>query len=391
MRMIKPMTFTLKTLSGFVASATILLGTFPMSAARHPASAAKRHASAVKRHASAAKRPASSARSAGLVELQLQVLLDRAGFSPGEIDGAGGRNSRKALEAFLASHKLDSGLASGAQSRQALRKALGGDAVEPIVPYTISEEDAAGPFTETIPQDMTEKSKLPGLYYTSVLEELGEKFHSSAALLKRLNPGARFIAGESIRVPNVLIAEPAPPRDAKAAGSQSKPASKPNDAKAAGPRRKPESNSGQNGKPASGGTATIKVVVSKTTSALTVYGNEGKVIFYAPVTSGSEHDPLPLGNWVVTQVRRKPVFNYNPDLFWDAEPASTKAQIPAGPNNPVGVVWIEISKPHYGIHGSPEPGRIGYSESHGCVRLTNWDALRLADLVKEGTPVVFEE
>ena len=391
MRMIKPMTFTLKTLSCFVASATILLGTFPMSAARHPASAAKRHASATKRHASAAKRPASSARSAGLVELQPQVLLDRAGFSPGEIDGAGGRNSRKALEAFLASHKLDSSLASGAQSRQALRKALGGDAVEPIVPYTISEEDAAGPFAETIPQDMTEKSKLPGLYYTSALEALGEKFHSLPALLKRLNPGARFIAGESIRVPNVLIAEPAPPGDAKAAGSQSKPAPKPNDAKAAGPRRKPESNSGQNGKPASGGTATIKVVVSKTTSALTVYGNEGKVIFYAPVTSGSEHDPLPLGNWVVTQVRRKPVFNYNPDLFWDAEPASTKAQIPAGPNNPVGVVWIEISKPHYGIHGSPEPGRIGYSESHGCVRLTNWDALRLADLVKEGTPVVFEE
>ena len=133
------------------------------------------------------------------------------------------------------------------------------------------------------------------------------------------------------------------------------------------------------------------MVVSKKTSALTVYGAQNKIILYAPVTSGSEHDPLPIGNWVVTQVRRNPVFNYNPDLFWDAEPASSKAQIPAGPNSPVGVVWIEISKPHYGIHGAPEPARIGYSESHGCVRLTNWDATRLAGMVKEGTPVVFEE
>jgi lipoprotein-anchoring transpeptidase ErfK/SrfK len=256
-----------------------------------------------------------------------------------------------------------------------LLKALGAAAVEPVVSYTITGEDAAGPFAETIPQDMTEKSKLPGLYYTSVLEGLGEKFHSSPALLKRLNPRARFIAGERIRVPNVLDAKPAAPEAAKAAG----------------PRGKRVSTTGKNGKPVSGGTGAVKVVVSKQTSALTVYDPKDKIVFYAPVTSGSEHDPLPIGNWVVTRVRRNPVFNYNPDLFWDAEPASTKAQIPAGPNSPVGVVWIEISKPHYGIHGAPEPGRIGYSESHGCVRLANWDATRLADLVKEGTPVVFEE
>ena len=135
----------------------------------------------------------------------------------------------------------------------------------------------------------------------------------------------------------------------------------------------------------------VKVVVSKTTSVLTVYDWKGQIIFHAPVTSGSKHDSLPLGNWAVTSVLRNPIFNYAPDLFWDADPADAKAKIPAGPNNPVGVVWIDINKPHYGIHGTPAPGRIGYAASHGCVRLTNWDAARLAGLVKKGTPVVFEE
>ena len=88
---------------------------------------------------------------------------------------------------------------------------------------------------------------------------------------------------------------------------------------------------------------------------------------------------------------RNPIYNYNPDLFWDADPADAKAKIAAGPNNPVGVVWIGINVPHYGIHGTPEPGRIGHSASHGCVRMTNWDATRVADLVRDGTPVVFEE
>jgi lipoprotein-anchoring transpeptidase ErfK/SrfK len=297
----------------------------------------------------AAKRPNRAARSVGPAELQLQVLLDRAGFSPGEIDGGAGPNSRNALAAFQAAR----GLTSGARSRKALLDALGAGTVEPIVSYTITEEDVAGPFIETIPEDMTEKSKLPGLYYTSVLEALGEKFHSAPALLKHLNPRTRFIAGEHIRVPN-LGAEQAAPEAARAAG-------------------------------------VVKVVVSKKTSALTVYDLKGQVIFYAPVTSGSDHDSLPLGNWAVTSVVRNPTFNYNPDLFWDADPTNAKAKIPAGPNNPVGVVWIDINKPHYGIHGTPEPGMIGHSASHGCVRLTNWDALRLASLVTRGTPVVFEE
>ncbi|MGO8735799.1 MAG: L,D-transpeptidase family protein [Terriglobia bacterium] len=320
------MTFTLKTLSHFVASAAILLGT---------------HTSI------AANRPVPSARSGAPTELEMQVLLDRAGFSPGEIDGKVGKNSREALAAFQSAR----GIAPGKRSRKALLEALGAGAVQPIVPYTITGEDAAGPFLKTIPEDATEQSKLAGLYYTSVLEELGGKFHSAQALLKRLNPRARFLAGEHIRVPNVLGAD-------QATRTQ---------------------------------TGAVKIVVSKKASVLMVYDREGQIIFYAPVTSGSDHDPLPFGNWKITDVVRNPTYNYNPDLFWDADQANAKVKIAAGPNNPVGVVWMGINVPHYGIHGTPEAGEIGHSASHGCVRMTNWDATRVADLVKDGTPVVFEE
>ena len=103
----------------------------------------------------------------------------------------------------------------------------------------------------------------------------------------------------------------------------------------------------------------------------------------------ASHDPLPIGEWKVTGVQKNPSFHYNPDLFWDAEPSHSKATIPPGPNNPVGVVWIDLSKEHYGLHGTPEPGNIGHTESHGCVRMTNWDAARVAALVKPGTPVLF--
>jgi len=275
--------------------------------------------------------------------LATQVMLDRAGYSPGEIDGSAGTNTERALAAYT----KNGGNAA----------ALPQDAV---APYTITEQDAAGPFTSMIPPDMMEQAKLPALGYTSIIEALGERFHASPALLKRLNPTAMFVAGEAIQVPNV----------ANGVTPVGPPAGRQNDASSP---------------------AITTVTVQKSSSDLTVTDNAGKVLMYAPVTTGSEHDPLPIGEWKVNGVQHDPKFQYNPALFWDAEPGHSKATIPAGPNNPVGIVWVDITRPHYGLHGTPEPSKIGKTESHGCVRLTNWDALKLASLVKPGTRVVFAE
>ena len=275
--------------------------------------------------------------------LQTQVMLDRAGYSPGEIDGRMGTGTSRALDAFTKNGGTPDA------------------AVSPLVTYKITEEDAATPLTPNIPEDMMEKAKLPALGYSSLAEALGERFHMSPALLKSLNPQATFAAGEEIRVANVADAvQPvAPPRGGRQAD--------PNNP------------------------ATITVTVRKSTSDLVVSDGAGHTLFYAPVTTGSEHDPLPIGEWKVNGVQKNPAFGYNPDLFWDADPTHAKAKIPAGPNNPVGVVWIDISRPHYGLHGTPEPSTVGKTASHGCVRLTNWDAQKLATLVRPGTKVVFAE
>jgi lipoprotein-anchoring transpeptidase ErfK/SrfK len=282
--------------------------------------------------------------------IAFQVLLDRQGFSSGEIDGRIGANTSRALAAFQEAKGLPP---SGAPDCATL-EALGGDAAV-MVDYTITEEDAAGPFAESIASDLVEQSKLPALAYRSVKERIAERFHVAPALLERLNAGARFAAGDVIKVPNV---EPFDDR-----------VKPPPVAKSEAPSH--------------------RIEVSREGS-LRVWRNDGTLAFFAPVTSGSEHDPLPLGEWKVLSVNWMPVFNYNPDLFWDANPEHTKARIKGGPNNPVGVAWIDINVEHYGIHGTPEPSRIGHSQSHGCVRLTNWDAARVAALAGPGTPVIFK-
>lgn len=276
-----------------------------------------------------------------------QVMLDRSGFSPGEIDGKPGANLKRAVTAFQAAEQLTPTGMLDQQTWQRLTERSGSQ--PPLTSYTVTAEDVAGPFTPDIPADLMAQAKLDALGYRSPLEALAERFHANPALLTSMNAGASFSrAGEVIRVPNVDATAPVAP------------------------------------------SGSVTVTVAKETSALTLQDESGRVIFHAPVTSGSQHDPLPVGTWKVNGVQQNPPFNYNPALFWDADPDHSKAKLPPGPNNPVGTVWIDISKEHYGIHGTPEPSKIGHVESHGCVRLTNWDAQRVAAFVKPGTKVIFK-
>jgi lipoprotein-anchoring transpeptidase ErfK/SrfK len=276
----------------------------------------------------------------GAAVLRAQILLDRAHFSPGEIDGRPGPNFERAIRGWQRAAQIP----TDGDLNEAVWQGLNADAAPAVVPYRISEQDVAGPFAE-IPEDLVEQAKLPRLAYASPEEALAEMFHSSPALLKKMNPGAAFKAGEEILVPNVLT---------QAAG------------KAA------------------------RIVVTKA-GTLTAYDAAGKVLAHYPCSSGSEHDPLPVGEWKITGIYKDPVFHYNPELFWDADPSHSKAKIQPGPNNPVGVVWIDLSKEHYGIHGTPTPGRVGHTQSHGCIRLTNWDARELAGLVAKGIPAILTE
>jgi len=280
-------------------------------------------------------------RAASSAVLRLQVLLGRARFSPGEIDGHFGGNTRRAVAAFNAARRLG----GGGQVRAKTWAALNRDTAPVVIPYVVTIEDVAGPF-EKLPVEIPDRAKLGALGFESSVEALGEKFHASPGLLRALNPGAAFDeAGVEIQVPNVERA----------------------------PLAKVEG---------------LTVRVSEGDRSVAAVGSDGVVVARYPATTGSEHDPLPLGEWKVNGVARNPTFAYNPDLFWDSEAGDEKAKLPPGPNNPVGVAWIDLSKPHYGIHGTPEPSAIGKTESHGCIRLTNWDALDLSGVVSPGTRAI---
>ncbi|MYM68399.1 L,D-transpeptidase family protein [Pseudoduganella sp. FT55W] len=290
--------------------------------------------------AAAAAEPALSAADTQL--LRAQVLLDRAHFSPGELDAAYGSNMRQAVRGF---QKLRQLRVSGTLDA-ATWKELERDQAPVLEVYVLTAQDIAGPYAK-VPADMAGKARLASLGYVNLLEALGERFHCSPELLRRLNPGKKMRqAGEQLLVPNVLIAKPLP----KAASA----------------------------------------LVDAKEGTLTLLDAGGMPFAQFPASTGSRHDPLPEGRWQVRGVATNPEYRYNPKLFWDAKAGDTKARIAAGPNNPVGLAWIDLSIEHYGIHGTPEPGKIGKTQSHGCVRLTNWDVMQVVRSLGRGATVLMQ-
>jgi lipoprotein-anchoring transpeptidase ErfK/SrfK len=329
--------------------------------------------------------------------LTLQIVLDQAGFSTGEIDGHMGTNIEKILSTFQEANGLTATGKMDEQTSAALMQATGGK--PPLTTYEISEEDAAGPFIPNIPSGMMEKAKLPMLGYRDIKEKLGEKFHVSPELLQQLNGNASYAAGEQIVVPNV---EPFEIASIKRGGVEEQETEKNgagtgDDSATSGSSEKPkdstlkEEGETSDSRKGSGKKSSVTINVSKSRGVLTLTDESDRAIYAAPVTTGSEHDPLPIGEWKVDGIEHYPPYQYDPKLFWDAKPGDQKAKLKGGPNSPVGIIWIATTKRHYGIHGTPEPGKIGHAESHGCVRLPNWSVAHVAGMVQPGTKIVFTE
>jgi lipoprotein-anchoring transpeptidase ErfK/SrfK len=277
--------------------------------------------------------------------IRLQILLDRAHVSPGVIDGNFGENTRKAIEAF----RELSGLEPNDHLDEQLWRMLVENNSEPaLVTYEITDKDSAGPFVKSIPKDFRKKAEMERLGYTSAGELLAEKFHMSQELLRRLNPSATFDqAGETIVIANVE--------------RQSLP-------------RK-----------------IARVEINARQQRVRAYDKDDKIVAIYPATVGSDDRPSPKGEFKVTQITENPVYRYDPALHLRGVDVKEKLKIPSGPNNPVGSVWIDLSAEGYGIHGTPDPDKISKTASHGCIRLTNWDAVELAKHLSKGTPVIITD
>lgn len=301
-----------------------------------------------------------------LALLQVQVALDRAGFSSGVLDGKDSDRWKSALRGFQSANGLKESGTVDAATQAALGKIANVSATRLV---RIPEAFAQQTFIPDFPKDAAAQAQLPALGYRNLMEALAERFHTTPETLIALNSADTLIgAGRVIVVPNIV--------DAPLAGSK-------------------YAERGWDKTLAMLGVAAeqpkiASIVVDKSEGWLRALNDGGKIIAQFPVTTGSSRDPLPLGNWTINGVARNPDFHYNPELFWDVSDSKDKQLLPPGPNSPVGVVWIDLSKPHYGIHGTGEPATIGSAESHGCVRLTNWDAARLAGMVSPGAKVLFQ-
>ncbi len=274
--------------------------------------------------------------------VRAEVLLDRAAFSPGVIDGRMGENVKHALIAYDQTHGLQP---SGELDEATWKSLTSADGAPVLKTYTITQQDAAGPYEPSVGEDFVKMSKVKALGYTSPLQMLSQRFHMDEQFLQALNPGADLSKAGT----QITVVDP-----------------------------------GQSTLPA------VKTIdVNKKMAQVTAYDESHKVVAVFPATVGSTTRPSPKGTWKITGVSQNPDYMYDPSkLTWGPKHAG-KLHIPPGPNNPVGVVWIALSAPDYGIHGSPDPHVIGKTASHGCVRLTNWDAEELSKAVKPGVKVTF--
>ena len=294
-----------------------------------------------------------------------QVLLDAAGFSPGVIDGKKGMSLTQAILGIQLSRGLD---VTGKLDTPTRRALLEGGRPS-TVNVTLGPDDVRSSYIYPLPKDPAKQEKLPFLGYRNMLEKVAERYHTTPDTVVALNgPQALIGIGQLLRLPNVV------PVSRDYSGVQGD-----------GGRvmdllnvdaRQPEGKS---------------ILVDKSDGVMKVLDADDKLVAQFPVTMGSTHDPLPIGGWKVTTYAFLPPFHYQPDLFWDAKDKATEHMLPAGPNGPVGVAWLDLTKEHYGIHGTPEPSTIGRAESHGCIRMTNWDVMRLARMMKPGFTAKFEE
>ncbi|HEX8171999.1 MAG TPA: L,D-transpeptidase [Thermoanaerobaculia bacterium] len=286
---------------------------------------------------------------AGPSVLKTQVYLDRLHFSVGPLDGRWGRNSAIALWWYQRSRGIDAP-EPGAVDQQTFRVlAAQAGGAPALVQHTLTADDVKGPFV-TLPDDVYEKEKLDCLCYESKKEKLAELFHTTGEFLDQLNPDVDFSAleaGQQLWVPNVRAAMTQDQIDI------------------------------------------ARVVVSIAGNTFNAFDAQGNLIFHAPTTLGSKYDPSPQEATKVVKVVQDPHFHYQPTLFHEVPDSDPEAQLSPGPNSPVGVVWIALAKPHFGIHGTSDPDSIGYASSHGCVRLANWDAREVAHRIQPGVAVEF--